>query len=54
LVRAVRWRYLGTTPLAEGNALRWPAVSIVNGRIGYNGWTTRLDVINMLNAKTNE
>jgi len=31
-------------------------VSIVNGRGGYrfdNGWTIRLDALNMLNAKTN-
>jgi len=52
----LRWRYLGTTPLTEDNAFRSPPVSIVNGRGGYrfeNGWTIRLDALNMLNAKTN-
>jgi hypothetical protein len=53
----LRWRYLGTTPLTEDNAFRAPAVSIVNGRFGYrfdNGWTIRLDALNMLNTKSNQ
>jgi outer membrane receptor protein involved in Fe transport len=54
---SLRWRYLGPTPLTEDNAFRSPAVSIVNGRAGYrfdNGWTLRLDALNLLNAKTNQ
>jgi len=53
----LHWRYLGPTPLTEDNAFRSPAVSIVNGRAGYrfdNGWTVRLDALNLLNAKTNQ
>jgi outer membrane receptor protein involved in Fe transport len=53
----LRWRYLGSTPLTEDNAFRSPAVSIFNGRIGYrseNGWRIQLDVLNLLNTKTNQ
>lgn len=53
----LRWRYLGATPLTEDNAFRSPPVSIVNGRIGYrfdNGWSVQLDVLNLLNAHTNQ
>jgi outer membrane receptor protein involved in Fe transport len=51
---ALRWRYLGPTPLTEDNAFRSPATSLINGRIGYrfdNGWRVQLDVLNLLNAK---
>jgi len=53
----LRWRYLGPTPLTEDNAFRSPATSLVNARIGYgfdNGWSVRLDVLNLLNARTNQ
>ena len=53
----LRWRYLGSTPLTEDNAFRSPATSIFNGRIGYrseNGWRIQLDVLNLLNTKTNQ
>ena len=53
----LRWRYLGTTPLTEDNAFRSPATSIVSGRLRYNfdnGWSVRLDALNLLDAKTNQ
>ncbi|MGQ0682339.1 TonB-dependent receptor [Bradyrhizobium sp.] len=53
----LRWRYLGSSPLTEDNAFRSPAVSIFNARAGYradNGWRVQLDVLNLLNAKTNQ
>jgi outer membrane receptor protein involved in Fe transport len=54
---ALRWRYLGPTPLTEDGAFRSPAASIVNGRVGYrfdDGWTVQLDALNMLDARTNQ
>jgi hypothetical protein len=54
---ALRWRYLGPTPLTEDGAFQSPAIGIANGRVGYrfdDGWTVHLDALNMLNAKTNQ
>jgi hypothetical protein len=54
---ALRWRYLGPTPLTEDGAFRSPAASIVNGRVGYrfyDGWTVQLDALNMLDARSNQ
>jgi hypothetical protein len=54
---ALRWRYLGTTPLAEDNAFRSPPSSIFNARLGYgfdNGWRIQLDALNLFNSKTNQ
>lgn len=54
---ALRWRYLGPTLLTEDNAFRSPATSLVNARMGYgfdNGWSVRLDLLNLLNARTNQ
>jgi hypothetical protein len=54
---ALRWRYLGSTPLTEDNAFRSPPTSIFNGRLGYgfnNGWRIQLDALNLLNTKTNQ
>jgi hypothetical protein len=54
---ALRWRYLGGTPLTEDNAFRSPPTSIFNGRLGYafdNGWRVQLDGLNLLNTKTNQ
>jgi outer membrane receptor protein involved in Fe transport len=54
---ALRWRYLGTTPLTEDDAFRSPPTSVFNGRIGYrfdNGWRIQLDALNLLNTKTNQ
>jgi outer membrane receptor protein involved in Fe transport len=53
----LRWRYLGSSPLTEDNAFRSPATSIFNGRLGYradNGWKIQLDVLNLLNSRTNQ
>jgi hypothetical protein len=53
----LRWRYLGPTPPTEDDTFRSPAVSIVNGRIGYrfdDSWTVQLDALNLLNAQTNQ
>jgi outer membrane receptor protein involved in Fe transport len=53
----LRWRYLGASPLTEDNAFRSPPTSIFNGRIGYrfeNGWRIQVDVLNLLNTKTNQ
>lgn len=54
---ALRWRYLGSTPLTEDNAFRSSPVSIVNGRIGYRtekGWRIQLDALNLFNARANQ
>lgn len=53
----LRWRYLASTPLTEDNAFRSQATSLFNGRVGYrteNGWRVQLDVLNLLNTKTNQ
>jgi hypothetical protein len=54
---ALRWRYLGPTPLTEDNAFRSPPTGLVNARIGYgfdNGWSVHLDLLNLLDAKSNQ
>jgi outer membrane receptor protein involved in Fe transport len=54
---ALRWRYLGVTPLTEDNAFRSPPTSLFNGRIAYrfeNGWRVQLDALNLLNSRTNQ
>jgi hypothetical protein len=54
---ALRWRYLGATPLTEDNYFRSTPTSIFNGRIGFrdaNGWRIQLDVLNLLNTKANQ
>lgn len=54
---ALRWRYLASSPLTEDNALRSRPISLFNGRVGYrtdNGWRIQLDVLNLLNTKTNQ
>ncbi len=54
---ALRWRYLASSPLTEDNAFRSPATSVFNGRVGYrleNGWRIQLDVLNLLNTKSNQ
>src|SRR5262249_44732367 len=54
---ALRWRYLGPTPLTEDNAFRAQPVSIFNGRVGYqmdNGWRIQLDVLNLFNSRSNQ
>jgi hypothetical protein len=54
---ALRWRYLASSPLTEDNAFRSQATSVFNGRVGFradNGWRIQLDVLNLLNANTNQ
>ncbi|HEY4921611.1 MAG TPA: TonB-dependent receptor [Xanthobacteraceae bacterium] len=54
---ALRWRYLGPTPLTEDKAFRSPATSLVNARIGYgfdDGWSVHLDLLNLLNTRANQ
>jgi outer membrane receptor protein involved in Fe transport len=54
---ALRWRYLGPSPLTEDNAFKSQAISVVNGRVGYrfdNGLRVQLDALNLLNAKTDQ
>ncbi|CCE08238.1 conserved exported hypothetical protein [Bradyrhizobium sp. STM 3843] len=54
---ALRWRYLGSTPLTEDNYFRSTATSIFNGRVGFrdaNGWRIQLDVLNLLNTRANQ
>ena len=53
----LRWRYLASSPLTEDNAFLSQAVSVFNGRVGFradNGWRIQLDVLNLLNANTNQ
>jgi outer membrane receptor protein involved in Fe transport len=54
---ALRWRYLGPTPLTEDNAFRSPPLSLVDTRIGYrfaSGWWVQLDLLNLLNSKADQ
>src|SRR5204862_2866143 len=54
---ALHWRYLASSPLTEDNAFRSRATSLFNGRVGYrtgNGWRIQLDVLNLLNTRTNQ
>lgn len=54
---SLRWRYLGPTALTEDNSFRSPAVSLVNARLGWRdprGWRIQLDVLNLLDADTNQ
>jgi outer membrane receptor protein involved in Fe transport len=54
---ALRWRYLGSSPLTEDNAFRSRPTSIFNGRVGYradNGWRIQLDVLNLFNTSSNQ
>ena len=54
---ALRWRYLGSSPLTEDNAFRAPPTSIFNARIGYraaDGWRIQLDALNLFNTKANQ
>jgi outer membrane receptor protein involved in Fe transport len=54
---ALRWRYLGASPLTEDNAFRSPPTSIFNGRVGYrleNGWRIQLDALNLLNSRSDQ
>jgi outer membrane receptor protein involved in Fe transport len=54
---ALRWRYLGPSPLTEDNAFRSPPTSIFNGRLGYrfdNGWRIQIDALNVFNTRTNQ
>ncbi|HTO66234.1 MAG TPA: TonB-dependent receptor [Bradyrhizobium sp.] len=54
---ALRWRYLGSSPLTEDNAFRAPPTSIFNARMGYradNGWRIQLDALNLFNTKANQ
>jgi outer membrane receptor protein involved in Fe transport len=56
-VGAVRWRYLGPTPLTDDNVVRSPPISLVNARLGYrfdNGWRVQLDLLNLVNAKADQ
>ena len=54
---ALRWRYLASSPLTEDNAFRSQATSVFNGRVGFrtnDGWRVQLDVLNLLNTRTNQ
>ena len=54
---ALRWRYLASSPLTEDNAFRSQPISLFNGRVGYrtdNGWRIQLDVLNLLNTRTDQ
>jgi hypothetical protein len=54
---ALRGRYFGPRPLIEDDSVRSQASLIFNARAGYkfdNGLRLQLDVLNLLNAKTNQ
>ena len=53
----LRWRYISSRPLTEDGTFQSPPLSIFNGQIGYrfdNGWSVRLDGLNLLNARTDQ
>jgi hypothetical protein len=50
----LRWRYISSRPLTEDGTFQAAPLSLFNGQIGYhfdNGWSVRLDGINLLNSK---
>ena len=50
----LRWRYISSRPLTEDGVFQSPPLNTVNGQIGYhfdNGWSIRLDGLNLLDAK---
>jgi outer membrane receptor protein involved in Fe transport len=50
----LRWRFVSSRPLTEDGAFQSPPLSIFNGQIGYhfeNGWSVRLDGLNLLNSQ---
>ena len=52
---ALRWRYISSRPLTEDGAFRSPPLNVFNGQVGYrfaNGWSVRLDGLNLLNTGT--
>lgn len=52
---ALRWRYISSRPLTEDGAFQSPPSNLFNGAVGYrfdNGWSIRLDAINLLNSTT--
>ena len=53
----LRWRYISSRPLTEDGTFQSPPLSIFNGQVGYrfdNGWSVRLDGLNLLNARTDQ
>jgi hypothetical protein len=51
----LRWRYISSRPLTEDGTFQSPPLSVLNGRVGYrfaNGWSVRLDGLNLLNSQT--
>jgi outer membrane receptor protein involved in Fe transport len=49
----LRWRYISSRPLTEDGTFQSPPLSVLNGQIGYrfdNGWTVRLDGLNLFNS----
>jgi len=53
----LRWRYISSRPLTEDGTFQSQPLSIFNGQIGYhfdNGWSVRLDGLNLLNARTDQ
>jgi outer membrane receptor protein involved in Fe transport len=54
---ALRWRYLGSSPLTEDNVFRSQATGVFNARVGYrtdDRWRVQLDVLNLFNTRTNQ
>jgi hypothetical protein len=54
---ALRGRYFGPRPLIEDDSIRSQASLLFNARAGYkfdNGLRLQLDVLNLINAKTNQ
>jgi outer membrane receptor protein involved in Fe transport len=50
----LRWRYISSRPLTEDGTFQAAPLSLFNGQVGYhfdNGWSVRLDGINLLNSK---
>jgi hypothetical protein len=50
----LRWRYISSRPLTEDGTFQSPPLSIFNAQIGYrfdNGWSVRLDGLNLLNSQ---
>jgi opacity protein-like surface antigen/outer membrane receptor protein involved in Fe transport len=49
----LRWRYISSRPLTEDGAFQAPPLNTINGAVGYrfaDGWSIRLDALNLLNS----
>ena len=57
LFGSIRVRYFGPRPLTQDDSVKSNSSTIVNAEVGYQidpSWTLRVDILNLLNTKTND